>query len=480
LGIKSLIIIAFVYVGNRWLMPRFLHLIALTKNQELFLMVIFLICLSVALFTSNMGMSLAFGAFLAGLMISESEYSRNAFGNLVPFKDTFSSFFFVSIGMLLDLHFVLDNLLLVILTVLLVVAIKTIIAGGTSFVLGHTFRGTVMAGIALSQVGEFSFILAKLGLDNAILTKFYYQLFLAVAVITMSISPFLIQGAKPLANLLLKLPLPKALVDGLFPLQQIDIPQLSKHLVVIGKDSRSLNLSIMAKYMKLPYISIVFDPATVRKLQQKGESVLYGDAVNEPILTKAHVDKAEVVLISIGNLIVAMTVLEKVRRLNKHAHVIVRTKHVTDIEELYKLGASQVIPEEFETAIDLFERILSKFLIPQTDINKAIAKIRNDQYGIFRDKSVKKSFSLLKEIPNIETSAFKVQENSVIIGKSRSEIKFRDHYGITIVAIKRQNKIIEHPSSATEFYVGDVVYVLGKPENIAHAVELFQPEIKVK
>jgi monovalent cation:H+ antiporter-2, CPA2 family len=473
LAIKSVVIIAFVYVGNRWLMPRFLHIIALTKNQELFLMVIFLICLAVALLTSQMGMSLAFGAFLAGLMISESEYSHNAFGNLTPFKDTFSSFFFVSIGMLLDLQFVYNHFIVVALTVVLVITVKTFIAGGTAFVLGHTFRGTVMAGIALSQVGEFSFILAKLGLSNRLIDNYYYQMFLAVAVISMSVSPVLIQVAKPLANFLMKLPLPRFLVDGLFPLKQIDIPPLSKHVVFIGKDSRSINLSIMANLLKLPYISVVFDPAIVRKLQQKGETVIYGDAMNEPILAKAHVDKAEVIVVSIGNLITAMTVVEKVRRLNKYCFIIVRTKHVTDIEELYKLGANQVIPEEFETAIELFERVLSKMLLPQSEINKAIANIRNDHYGIFRDKITKKRFSLLIEIPDLETSAFKVEKESMVIGKSRSEIKFREQYGITIVAIKRKNEIIEHPGPSEEFRAGDIVYILGNPENIANASELF-------
>ena len=263
------------------------------------------------------------------------------------------------------------------------------------------------------------------------------------------------------------------MVEGLFPLQQIDVPELSKHLVIIGKDSRSLNLSVMSKYMKLPYISIVFDPATVRKLQQKGETVLYGDATNEPILAKAHVDTADVVVISIGNTIVAMTILDKVRRMNKHAFVIMRTKHVTDIEEFYKLGANQVIPEEFETAIDLFERVLTKLLLPQSEINKVIGKLRNDNYGIFRDKNIKKSFNLLKEIPDLETFAYKIANNSPIVGKSRSEVKFREHYGITLVAIKRGNKIIEHPTSNEHFQEGDFIYILGKPEKISGASVLF-------
>ena len=126
-------------------------------------------------------MSLAFGAFLAGLMISESEYSHNAFGNILPFKDTFTSFFFVSIGMLLDMSFVIENYQLVIVSVISVIILKTLIASGTGFILGHTFRGTILVGLALSQVGEFSFILAKIGFDYSIISDFYYQLFLAVS-----------------------------------------------------------------------------------------------------------------------------------------------------------------------------------------------------------------------------------------------------------------------------------------------------------
>src|SRR5512133_3264373 len=145
-------------------------------------------------------MPLAFGAFLAGLMISESEYSHDAFGNLVTFRDTFTSFFFVSIGMMLDLGFVADNFTFILFTVIIVVFLKMVVGGLTAFLLGHTFKGTVLVGVAISQVGEFSFILAKLGKDYAILDQFYYQTFLAVAVITMSVSPFLIRLGTRISN----------------------------------------------------------------------------------------------------------------------------------------------------------------------------------------------------------------------------------------------------------------------------------------
>ncbi len=477
LGIKAVLIIAFVYAGNRWFMPKLLHWIAMTRNQELFLMCVLLICLSVALLTSTLGITLAFGAFLAGLMISESEYSDNAFSNLIPFRDTFTSFFFVSIGMLLDLSFVYENIGLVFATVLLVISIKFIIAGFTAFLMGHTLRGTVMVGLALAQVGEFSFILAKMGESYSILNDYYYQLFLAVAIITMSVSPLLILVGNRLSSLLLKLPLPGYLVNGLFPLRQIDVPELSNHLVLIGKDSRAINLSVMAKYNDIPYISIVFDPAIVRKRQEKGESIIYGDAVNEPILLKAHVDTAKIILISVGDLITAMAITDKVRHLNRHAYILVRTKHVEDIEELYRLGASQVIPEEFETAIDLFERVLTNFLLPQNEINNTIAHIRDDHYGIFYEKKDNEKFNILKEIPNIEITALRVNEGSVLTGKTLSESKLRNNYGITLVALKRNDNLLDHPSSGTRLMSGDIAYILGKPEQIALATYLFSNKV---
>jgi monovalent cation:H+ antiporter-2, CPA2 family len=476
LVIKAIFIIAFVYVGARWIMPKILHLVAMTKNKELFLMSILLICLSVALFTAELGMSLAFGAFLAGLMVSESEYSHDAFGNIIPFKDAFTSFFFVSIGMLLDMNFVFNNLTLVVGTVLLVIIGKMIIAGGTAFLLGHTFRGTVLVGIALSQVGEFSFILARVGLNFEIISVFYYQLFLAVAVITMSVSPFLVQLGKPLANVFLKLPLPKILVEGLFPLKQAKPPDLQNHLVLIGKDSRARNLSLMAKYINLPYIAIVFDPADVPKRQKRGETVIYGDALNEPILMKAHVETAEVVVVSIGDLLTSMAVVEKVRQINKHAYLLVRIKHVDDIEELYKLGADQVIPEEFETSIELFQRVLKKYLLPRRQIETIIARIRNDNYGIFREEDDSHKYSILKDIPNIEIMALKVNEHSYLVNKTPESLLLRTNYGITLLAIKRQELIIDNPKANTEFHKGDILYILGKPDKIANAIELFSKE----
>lgn len=474
MGSKTLFIIALVFVGNRWIMPKVLHLIALTKNQELFLMFILLICLSVALLSSVLGLSLAFGAFLGGLMISRSEYSQNAFSHLIPFRDTFTSFFFVSIGMMLDLGFVADHIPMILATVVLVIAIKTFVAGGTAFLLGHTFRGTIVVGFALAQIGEFSFILAKTGQTYQLLTDYFYQLFLAVTIFSMALSPFLIMVARPVANLMLKLPIPPLLIKGLFPLQEIEVPEMQNHIVMIGKDTRSLNLSRMASQMKLPYVSIVFDPAAVRKRQLKGETVIYGDAMNEPILRKAHTELAKIVVISIGDAITSLGIIQRVRNMNKHAFIIVRSKYVSDIEDLYHMGADQVIPEEFETAIELFERILKKLLIPKSEIETAISRIRDDNYGIFREKEESTILTLTDAISDIEIVALKVKEYPVFAGSTLKEIALRENFGITVVAVKRAGKIFENPGVGFVFNADDIVYILGKPEKVAELSQIEQ------
>jgi len=476
LAIKSVFIIGFLYIGNRWLMPRLLRRIAMTRNQELFMMIVLLICISFALLTYQMGMPLAFGAFLAGLMISESEYSHNAFGNLITFRDTFTSFFFVSIGMLLDLNFLADHFIIITATVIAVVLIKMLVGGLTAFLLGHTFKGTVLVGIALSQVGEFSFILAKLGKDFLILDEFLYQIFLAVAIITMSISPFLIMLGSNITNLLLKLPIPQLMIKGLFPLKQIDIPVLQNHLVIIGKDSRAQNLSKMAKYYNLPYVSIIFDPEIARQRQEKGETVVYGDAFNLPILEKAYVGNAHIIVISIGKLDVLKVIIRKIKQLNKHATIVVRTQHIEDIEALYKIGATQVFPEEFETAINLFERVMANFLLPRKEINLAIDKIRNDHYGIFLEETNNTRFNISKEIPDIEITAMEVMPDAPIVGKTLAESQLRQQYGITLVALKRDQKMIERPKPSLVFCEGDTAYILGISEQISKAAVLFSVE----
>lgn len=471
--VKTFLIIGLVYAGNRWLLPRLLHLIALAKNQELFTMSIFLICFAIALLTYKLGMSLAFGAFLAGLMISESEYSHNAFGNLIPFKDTFTSFFFVSIGMLLNLSFVQENILLVAGAVALVVVFKTAIGALTGFVLGHTFRGIVLIGLALSQVGEFSFILAKVGFGYGILPEFNYQLFLAVTVITMAFTPFLMNISRPVANWFLRFNLPGYLVNGLFPLKEVEIPDFKNHLVIIGKDSSALKLSLMAKHYDMKHVSVVFDPTIAKEKMNSGDNVVYGDAVNEPILLKAHVDAADVVVVSVGDIIPSMAIIDKVKKINPQAFVIARSPYIENVQQLFEIGADQVFPEKFEIAIDFFNRVLMKRLYPQKKINRMMAQIRTMNLGVFSEKDMVNQPSLIDELSNVNIAAITIESGSLADGKTLEQTDLRKKTGVTLLAVKRGDEMIEHPDLRTKFLAGDIAYVLGNPEQVNLASELF-------
>lgn len=476
LSVKALFIIIFVYAGNKWLIPRLLRLIALTKNQELFMMSIFLICFSVALLTWKLGMSIAFGAFLAGLMISESEYSHNAFANLLPFKDTFTSFFFVSIGMLLDISFVVSHPGLVIISVVLVLVIKTLVAGATGFLLGHTFKGIVLVGIALCQVGEFSFILAKIGYDLKIITDYIYQLFLAVAVITMALTPFLMKFSLPLANAILKLPLPKYLVEGLFPLKEVLIPIMENHLVIIGKDASAIKLSMMAKSYNLPHVSIVFDPSLAKEKMDKGDSVVYGDAINEPILLKAYAEKAETIVVSVGDLIPSMAIIEKARKINSKARIIARVHRIQNVSELYNLGADEVLPEKLEIAIDLFNRILTAKLIPTTEINRMLTHLRKEHLGEYINKDTANKLSIFDELASTNICVIKIEPDSRVHMKTIGELNLRKETGVTLLVIKREGEVIENPTPNTVLYSNDIAYVIGNHKQINAVRTLFANE----
>jgi CPA2 family monovalent cation:H+ antiporter-2 len=224
--------------------------------------------------------------------------------------------------------------------------------------------------------------------------------------------------------------------------------------------------------MNVPYVSIVFDPDMVRKRQLKGETVIYGDAINEPILHLAHIQSAKIIVVSIGNVITASAIIEKVRHLNKHAFILVRTKYVTDIEKLYSLGANEVVPEEFETAIDLFKIVLEQLIVSQHEINKIVTKIRADHYGIFQDKEVKQDTLALKGLPNIEIVAYTIVSPSPIIEKSIAEVQFRKTYKVNLVAILRNDVLMENPRVSTVFQDGDTLYFIGKSDQVNNAVEM--------
>lgn len=384
---KGIAIISLVPVAAKWLMPWLLHQVARTRSKELFLLTVVTICLTIAWLTSNAGLSLALGAFIAGLIISESEYSHQALGNILPFRNVFTSFFFVSIGMLLDTAFLVNNLIIILITSAGVLILKAFIASSTAILMGLPLRSGILAGLSICQVGEFSFILSSTGVDHGLLAD-HYQLFLAVAVLTMAATPFIISLAPSFADRILQIPLPVKLKTGLWPEpEKKRYKKLKQHLVIIGFGLNGRNVAHAAKMTGIPYMIIEISPDTVRREREKGEPIFYGDAIHEEVLRHAGVENATVVVVAIHDPAATRGIAESVRKLTRKAYLIIRTRYLTEMQALYDLGANEVIPEEFETSVEIFSRVLATYLIPRDEIDKLIIQLRSDGYEMFRNLS---------------------------------------------------------------------------------------------
>jgi CPA2 family monovalent cation:H+ antiporter-2 len=468
-------VILLVILSARWILPQFLYQIARTRSRELFLLTVVVLCFAIAWLTSSVGLSLALGAFLAGLIISESEYSHQALGNVLPFRDVFTSFFFVSVGMLLDVGFLLDNLPRVAVVVLVILALKTVTAGCTGLILGFPLRTAILVGLTLAQVGEFSFILAKSGLEQGFLAGEVYQLFLAVTVLTMAVTPFIISVAPTVTDTVLRLPIPSRLKAGRKPSESGKIPSRKDHLIIIGFGVNGRNLSRAATVAGIPHVIIEMNPETVRLEGRSGKPIFYGDATQEPVLHHAGVEAARVVVVAISDAAATRRIVETVRRLNQKAEVIARTRFLREVKPLYDLGADEVVPEEFETSVEIFARVLRKYLVPREEIETLISEVRSDGYQMFRSLA-KDSLSLSDlnlHLSDIEISTLRVDEESPVHGRSLAELELRKEHGVSILAIRRGEKVLSNPDADAQLLGHDVVVVLGAPDKIAAAMALF-------
>jgi CPA2 family monovalent cation:H+ antiporter-2 len=390
--LKTAVVILITILSARYLVPRLMHGIAKTDSQELFLITTITICFAVAFLTAEAGLSLALGAFLAGLVISESEYSHQATSVILPFRELFTSFFFISVGMLLDLQFFWGNIGIVMLIVVAVFFIKSIIAALAIAVLKYPPRTFLLTGLALFQVGEFAFILSKVGIQYDLLDPETNQYFLAVSIVSMLLTPFVIIFSERIAFGVMKFRPIEAWDRKMVASKERDhslaTDQLHNHLVIIGYGINGSNLARAAEFSDIPYVAVEMDAETVKAEQKKGVPILYGDARQEHIMEAVNIPKARVVVIAISDPEGTKVVVQNIRMVSQSVHLIVRTRFVKEIPELIALGADDVIPEEFETSIEIFSRTLHYFLIPEDDIGHFAEITRSNNYGLFRIRKV--------------------------------------------------------------------------------------------
>ena len=474
---EVILVLGMVYISAKWVAPWLLFKIARQRSRELFLLSIVTICMAVAWFTSSLGLSVSLGAFLAGLIISESEYSHQALGNILPFKDVFTSIFFVSIGMLMNIDVLVQHPAMIVGTTLAVLLAKTILGGVAVLALGFPFRTALLTGLALSQVGEFSFILSRFGLEYGLIDENFNQVFMAVSVVTMVLTPFIITHAARIAEFCLQY-LPARLTRGGKTELETTVTTLSDHLIIIGFGINGRNLARAALASGIPYVIIEHNPDTVRQEKQKGEPIFYGDATQPEVLRHANAKDARVAVIAISDPAATVRITDLLRHISSTINIIVRTRYIQEITPLYQVGANHVIPEEYETSVEIFTLVLKKYLVPRVDIENFISQIRSDGYEMLR--SLSKRSASLQDIKlhhhDAEIVNLRVGKNSWAAGKSLAQMDLRRKFGGSVLLIQRSSETIVNPEADDRLQAQDQVLVLGTPEVVGHITQLFGQE----
>jgi monovalent cation:H+ antiporter-2, CPA2 family len=474
----SVVLVGMIIVTAWWVVPRLLEHIVRTQIRELFLLTIIVLCLGIAWITSLAGLSLALGAFIAGLIISESRYSHQAIAEVVPFRDSFTSLFFVSVGMLMDVRVMLNHPILIPALVGAIILGKCIGGAASIIAIGFPPRAALLSGIALAQVGEFAFILAEEGQAAGLLTGEPHQVFLAVSVLTMVGTPFLIKGAPRMARRAeaiqrLRRWLPRQTTPQMAGPGKHRLT-IKDHVLVVGYGVNGRNLARVLEETEIPYVVVDLHGEIVRGEAYKGVPIIYGDATNAAVLRHVRIGQARVLVVAVSDPFAVRRVVQLARSINPDIHIIVRTRYVKAIDELLRLGADEVVPEEFETSIEIFALVLRSYKMPQDLITEKAEQIRREGYEMLRREKLPKLGHHVRGgiLTDVQVETVRIEESSPATGKTIGQVSTRGRTGASIIAVIRSERTISHPSEKMHLEPGDVVVMLGTREQIQRASSL--------
>jgi len=467
-GIKAaLVLTVLLYVGQR-LMRSWFHLVASQKSSELFMLNVLLITLGLAYLTEMAGLSLALGAFLAGMLISETEYRYQVEDDIKPFRDVLMGLFFITVGMLLDVNAVLHHFAWVVLVLAALVVGKVVLIAA----LGRLFRNemsvALRTGLWLGQAGEFGFVLLSQAGALHLVAENVLQVVLAAMVLSMMLAPFLIHYADAIA---------RRLCGGEWAGRAKELHEISVrsfavtgHVIICGYGRSGQNLARFMDQENVPFIALDVDPQRVKAAAAGGESVVYGDAARREVLVAAGLKRAKAIVITYAEVASAMKILRHVQEVRPELPVIVRTLDDTDLEKLMQAGATEVVPEVLEGSLMLASHALMLLGVPLSRVLKRIREVREQRYGLFRG-----FFSGASDI-NIEQSelvqprlqSVHLTPGAAAVGKSLGELGL-DNLMVEVIAVRRHNIRGVDPSPDTRVEAGDVLVMRGVPENLAVA-----------
>jgi CPA2 family monovalent cation:H+ antiporter-2 len=457
------------FVLARFLMPRVLHLVVRTRIREVFLIATLFIVLGMALLTSSLGLSLALGAFLAGVVLAESDYSHQVVSDIIPFKDVFNSLFFISVGMLLDIRAVWEFRTLVTVLVASILVVKFTVVVLTIALLGYGSRIALMTGLALAQIGEFSFVLAGVGRANGLLAGDVFQAFVASSILTILATPFLIRSGPALAARGEKaLPWKRRFAhDAAKP-----ACDLEGHVIIAGYGLNGRNLAHVLNEAGIGHFIIELNPVTVREASAAGELIVFGDVSSRTILEEAGARRAKGIVFAISDPLVTRRGVKAAREINPRLFIIVRTRYASEIDDLLRLGADDVIPEEFETSIEIFTRVLEKYHVPRNVVDAQVKVLRGECYGMLRGScdAVRPVAGRIADLLAAGTAeTYFVGQGAWPAGKTLGAIDLRGRTGATVIAVVRGEEPFASPGADFEIREQDTLVLVASHRDIDRA-----------
>ena len=478
LGKAAVFVLLVLFAGMR-LIPWLLYSIARTRSRELFILAMLAIALGIALGSAELfGVSLALGAFAAGVVVSESPLSKQVGADLLPFREAFAALFFVSIGMLVDPRYLLQNIGSVLVLVLVIVAGKFAVTLLFGFLFLRPARTTLVIGAASSQIGEFSFILGQAGVSLGVLTQDQYSLILAGALISITLNPLMFRLIGPAEGWLRRMPAIWARLDrSAVAVSPPPEETLNQHLVIVGCGRVGGHIVTVARDLGIPHLVIESVVERVEDLNRQGTPTLYGDAANSEILAHAGLDRACALVVTLPEESSSELVVSTAHQLAPQLPIIARAASAEGVVRLVRLGAQDVIHPEMEGGLEIVRHTLLQLGFPLREVHRYADAVRRDHYDVQVNSSEERRLlnDLLNALGSIEISWLGLPDDSPLVGQTLAEANLRARTGASVVAIMRDGVLIPNPKSVTVFQIRDRVGLIGEQQQVDEVAELIRP-----
>jgi CPA2 family monovalent cation:H+ antiporter-2 len=465
---KAALVLALILFAGQKLMRGWFHIVARRRSNELFVLNVLLITLGLAWATKLAGLSLALGAFLAGMLISETEYRHQVEEDIKPFRDLLLGLFFVTVGMQLDLSVVVDRFGLVLLLFALPLLFKFALIVLLSRLFGSSPGNALRTALALAQAGEFGFVLLAQAGEVGLVDAALLQPVLAAMLLSMLCAPFLIHYSD---TLVLRFVASEWMLRSL-ALHQIAVSgmQAAKHVVLCGYGRTGQNLARFLEQEGIGYVALDLDPERVREAAAAGETVVYGDGARREALIAAGLARASALVISFADTPAALTILHHAHAINPALPVIVRTRDDADMDRLQAAGAAEVVPDAFESSLMLASHALVLMGVPLARVVRRVREVRNTRYGLlrgfFHGEGDPAADAAEHRQPRLHSVT--LAQGAYAVGRTLAEIDLTA-LGASVTRVRRRGIRVGEPASETRFEAGDVVVVLGEPDSLAAA-----------